>query len=192
MLLAVFGCRLNAQTFNEWFRQKKTQIKYLRQQIAANQVYISYLQKGYKIASTGLSAIHAIKQGDFMLHSTFFNSLQSVNPKMPEVADIISMQLQIIKTSKLSLQQSKGAKQFTSTELSYLQDVFNHLLNECSKDIDALLTVTTSGKTKMTDDERINRINDIYDDMQDKLSFSKSFADEAVMLAAERRHEDKY
>jgi len=59
-------------------------------------------------------------------------------------------------------------------------------LDDCSKDMNALLAVTTSGKTAMTDDERIKRIDGIYTAMQDKLLFSKSFADEAALLAAQR------
>ena len=193
-MLAVVSHQPKAQTFDEWFRQKKTQIKYLLQQIAANQIYISYLQRGYKIASTGLNTINDIKHDDFNLHNAFFDSLRIVNPKIkswPKVADIVSIQLQIIKETKFAIQQSKLSKQFTSSELTYLQNVFSHLSDECAKDINALLTITTSGKTAMTDDERIKRIDVIYDDMQDKLSFSKSFSDEAVMLAAQRRNEEE-
>lgn len=184
---------LMAQTFNEWFRQKKTQIRYLVQQIAANQVYIGYLQKGYRIARTGLTTVNDIKHGDFDLHYAFFDSLKYVNPKIrnwTKVADIALMQVQIIKAAKAAVQQSRLSKQFSSSEFTYLQNVFSHLLDDCSKDIDALLAIATSGKTAMTDDERIRRIDGIYTAMQDKLLFSKAFADQAVMLTAQRHSEE--
>ena len=192
IVLAIVSHQLKAQTFDEWFRQKKTQIRYLIQQIVANQVYIGYLQKGYKIARTGLTTINDIKHGDFNLHYAFFDSLKHVNPKIrnwAKVADIAAMQVQVIKQAKLAVHQSQSSKQFTSSELTYLQNVFSHLLDECSKDMDALLVVATSGKTAMTDDERIKRIDGIYNAMQDKLLFSKSFADEAALLAAQRHNE---
>ena len=49
-LLTIIVTTTQAQTFAEWFRQKKTQKQYLIQQIAALQVYIGYAQKGYSIA----------------------------------------------------------------------------------------------------------------------------------------------
>lgn len=193
IVLVALSCRLQAQTFNEWFRQKKTQIRYLVQQIAANQIYIGYLQKGYTIARTGLTTLNDIKHDDFNLHYAFFDSLKYVNPKIrnwAKVADIAAMQVQVIKQAKLAIKQSQSSKQFTSSELTYLQNVFSYLLDDCSKDIDALLAVATSGKTAMTDDERIRRIDGIYTAMQDKLLFSKSFADEAALLAAQRHNEE--
>ena len=172
---------------------EETQIRYLVQQIAANQIYIGYLQKGYTIARTGLTTINDIKHGDFNLHYAFFDSLKYVNPKIrnwAKVADIALMQVQIIKAAKAAVQQSKLSKKFSSSELTYLQNVFSHLLDDCSKDIDALLAVATSGKTAMTDDERIRRIDGIYTAMQDKLLFSKSFADEAAILAVQRNQDE--
>lgn len=56
------------QTFHEWFRQKKTQKKYLIQQIAALKVYLGYVQKGYSIAQKGLTTVSNIKKGNFDLH----------------------------------------------------------------------------------------------------------------------------
>ena len=50
ILFVLAGGLSQAQTFNEWFRQKATQKKYLIQQIAALQVYLDYVQKGYAIA----------------------------------------------------------------------------------------------------------------------------------------------
>lgn len=195
--LLAFSHQLFAQTFDEWFHQKKTQIKYLLQQIAANEVYIQYLQKGYKIAESGLNTINNIKHGDFALHNDFFSSLKNVNPKIKnwaKVADIVSFQVQIIKQTKSAVQHIQASDQFTSTEITYLQNVFNHLLNECSKNINALIDVMTSGQTEsnsyqMTDDERIKKIDGIYNDMQDKLSFSKSFSFDAAMLAMQRMQE---
>jgi hypothetical protein len=172
-----------------WFNQKATQIKYLLQQIAANEIYVQYLEKGYSIAQNGLQTIHDIKRGDFNLHSDFFNSLKSVNPKIKswaKVADITSFQLQIVKEAKLAVQHISASNQFTSEEITYLQNVFNHLLGECLGGIDELIAVITSGDLEMTDDERIKRIDRIYEDMQERLTFSKSFSADAAMLAMQR------
>jgi hypothetical protein len=66
LVIAIVICHVSfCQNAQEWTRQKKTQIKYLLQQIAANKVYIEYIEKGYNIARKGLQTIHDIKKGDF-------------------------------------------------------------------------------------------------------------------------------
>lgn len=62
VMISFSACWVKAQTFNEWFKQKKTQIQYLIDQIAALQVYSQSLQKGYDIADAGLKFIHGIKK----------------------------------------------------------------------------------------------------------------------------------
>ena len=67
----------HTQTWDEWFRQKETQKKYLLEQIAALNVYLGYVKEGYSIARDGLRIINDIKQGDFKLHDDKFQSLQT-------------------------------------------------------------------------------------------------------------------
>ena len=65
LLLACCMQNLQAQTFDEWFRQGKTQKKYLAEQIAALQFYIGIAKEGYKAVGKGLQTIGDIKNGDF-------------------------------------------------------------------------------------------------------------------------------
>src|SRR6185436_16805017 len=80
ILIVVSGASAYSQTLAEWTQQKKTQIQYLLDQIAANKVLIDYVEKGYAIAELGLTNIQDIKSGDFELHRDFFRSLEIVNP----------------------------------------------------------------------------------------------------------------
>ncbi|MGB4400952.1 MAG: hypothetical protein WBJ10_16380, partial [Daejeonella sp.] len=59
---------LMAQTWDEIFKQKETQKKYLVQQLAALKLYAGYLKKGYDIADKGISSIKAFSNGEFKLH----------------------------------------------------------------------------------------------------------------------------
>lgn len=192
MLFAIFCTSTKAQTFAEWFQQSSTQKKYLLQQIAALQVYIGYVQKGYSIAKQGLNTISDIKNGEFNLHKDYFNSLKSVNPTIKnysKVADIIALQVNIIKVYKEAAKQVKQSRSFNAKEINYINGVFERLLDDCTKTIDALTTVTISGELEMKDDERLKRIDDLYTDMQEKYTFVKSFSNEAKMLAASRIRE---
>jgi hypothetical protein len=177
------------QNAQEWTRQKKTQIKYLLQQIAANKVYIEYVEKGYSIASKGLQTIRDIKKGDFNLSFDFFESQKKVNPEIKnwvKVADIIAYQIRIIKAAKQTILDVKETGQFTNDELDYCKAVFDNLLNECIKNIDELVDVITNGNFEMKDNERMDRIDKLYIDMQDKYSFTSSFSEEMGVLSAQR------
>jgi hypothetical protein len=192
MLLVVFATGAKAQTFAEWFQQKKTQKKYLLQQIAGLQVYMGYLQKGYSIAQKGLTAISDFKSGEFNLHYDYFNSLKNVNPKIKNyarVADIISCQVKIVQTYHQAYLWAKESIVFNADEIAYLFRVFGRLLDDCKANIDELIILTTSGKLEMKDDERLELIDDLYNDMQDKYTFAKSFSNEAMELAAARLKE---
>lgn len=193
-LLLTLSSAANAQNFSEWFRQKKTQKKYLIQQIAANQVYLEYLNKGYQIAKDGLGVIGSFKRGEFNLHGDYFNSLKTVNPEIKryaKVINIIDLQLKIVRGTSNSLRQFSRSDAFSSDEMDHVQRVFGRLLEDCETSLDELLAVTTDGELEMKDDERIARIDRIYLEMLDKHTFFQSFSKETQMMAAARIQENK-
>lgn len=198
-IFILIGCLLvavatNAQTWDEWFRQKKTQKKYLLQQIAALKVYAGYAQKGYEIASKGVNTVRKIKDGDFRLHKIFFSSLKGINPaisKYARIADIIAYQLLIIKESKRTLRATLDAKQFSTKEFDYCKRVLDHLLDECSRTMNDLIMVITQNKLEMSDEERIKNIDRIYLDMQEHYSFCFSFSSAMNLLAVQRMRDQR-
>jgi hypothetical protein len=189
----MFATTTQAQTFAEWAKQKKTQKKYLVQQIAALQVYIGYAQKGYSIAKEGLNTIGEFKRGEFNLHTGYFNSLKSVNPKIKQyakVADIIAMQVTIVQGYSKTRRQMRESGAFNGEELDYIIHVLGRLLDDCENTLDELITVTTDGNLEMKDDERMERIDILYQNMTDKYTFSQSFNNETMVLAASRIKEN--
>jgi len=192
-LFGMFATTTQAQTFAEWFRQKKTQKQYLIQQIAALQVYVGYAQKGYSIAQEGLDMIGDFKRGEFNLHTGYFNSLKSVNPKIKQyakVADIMAMQVAIIKGYSRTRRQMQESGAFNEEELDYNRRVFGRLLDDCKNTLEELIIVTTDGNLEMKDDERLEQIDILYQDMKDKYTFSQSFNNETMVLAASRIKEN--
>lgn len=189
MLLGLFARDAVAQTFAEWFQQKKTQKKYLIEQIAGLQVYTGYLQKGYSIAKHGLKAIGSFEKGELNLHSDYFNSLKNINPKIKNytrVADIISFQIKIIQTYHQTYQSARKSNAFNTDEIAYLYRVFSRLLDDCAAAVDELITLTSSANLEMKDADRMKRIHALYIDMEYKYTFTKSFSNETIELAASR------
>jgi hypothetical protein len=196
-LILLFSLSLykgDAQTFAEWTQQKKTQIKYLQQQIVGLQMYTTYLQKGYKILGKGLSAISDIKNADFNLHNNYFNSLKRINPNVKKyfrIADVISLQFRILKTCQKAVQATKENTWFTGNEVSYIQDVFTKILSETSEDINQLMAFITPNIFIMKDDERVMQIDNIYADLLDKQSFTENFSNEIYVLGMQRLKESQ-
>lgn len=179
-----------AQTFAEWFKQNDTQKKYLVQQLVALKAYAGYLKKGYEIASEGITTVKNVRNGEFSLHQGFFNSLKSINPQIKnsmKTGEIIAYQMEIIKLFT-GLNQMDG---FSDQERSYIRKVKTKVLDEGGKELEMLLIVITTGGLEMSDDERIERINQIHFSMKNKYAFAQSFVNDAALLIRERTNERK-
>lgn len=177
-----------AQTWNEFFRQKKTQQKYLLEQIAALKIYTDYLKKGYELVNGGLNTIKNITNGEFGLHDAFISGLKKVSPVVKnnaKVAEIIQMQLSINR----AFNALKAAPNLTLSNLAYIAEVRENLWDDSLRDLEELLMVVTSGKMEMNDSERIMRLERIYQSMVDKSEFVQHFGGEIELLDGQRERE---
>lgn len=175
LLTAAAAPSCRAQTFGEWFNQKKTQKKYLLEQIAALQVYIGYAKKGYELVGSGIETIRDITSGEFGLHNAFVSGLKKVSPVIRDdvrVAEIVAMELEII----AGFSRMRGLEGLRVDQLMYLGSVSGLVLLGCYQDLEELLLVVTSGKVEMKDDERLVRLNGIYERMVDRSAFARYFS----------------
>ena len=189
MMMSISGSLVKAQTFNEWFKQKKTQIQYLVDQIGALRVYSQSLQKGYEITNSGLEFIHGVKKGDFDLHQLYFTSLKKVNPQVKsysKIEDIILLQKEILNSCNRQKRRIMQSQEISNGEMNYLVKVFNNLLEECGQIIDQLVAVLDDDYFEMRDDERIKIIDQLYDQMQDRYVFIQHFGNETIALGIQR------
>lgn len=192
ILLCLLSADATAQTYNEWFRQKKTQRQYLVKQVGLLRLYLGYLKKGYQIVDKGLTTISNIKDGDFNLHRDFFSSLKGVNPHIrnsAKVADIIAFQVFIVRNIRKVNEFCLDNEQFTPEEVRYVAAVYTNMLVLMDASVSELLMVIRSGQSEMKDDERLQRIDALYADLLDKHSFVKSFDADVRAIARERERE---
>lgn len=176
----------NAQTVDEWFKQKQTQIKYLVEQIGALKAYGEVVNKGFDIAHSGLSNIFDSKDGDYMQHNSYFLSLWKVKygiRNYSKVLSILKMKVDIEK--QYSLVKSPTAV-LNNKEKEYVDKVFSNLLNECDDLAHELKIVISDDQLQLKDDERIQRMDKIYFEMQDRYEFTQSFSNEVKLLLMNR------
>lgn len=153
---------------------------------------LSDMKKGYEIISQGYEAVKNISQGNFSLHEVFLDDLLLVNPeikKYSRVADIISSQKAIVSEYQSAFKQFKSSGSFSEKELDYLEQVYQQLFDQSMDNLDELLTIITSSRLRMNDDERLQAIDRIFADTQDKLQFLRVFNREVRVLNLQRTKE---
>lgn len=150
---------------------------------------LSNMYKAYEIVSEGYENIKNISEGNFNLHDAFLNGLLQVSPvvqKYERVAEIISDQLELVSEYKTAFNQFKQDKNFSPDEIVYIEKVYSNLFDESLKDLDALFMVITAGELRMSDDERLNAIDNVYEEIEDKLTFLRYFNNNTKILALQR------
>jgi DNA repair ATPase RecN len=190
VLLLIIGlpCFLKAQT------EEAEQLLLDVQKLSQLKQMLADLKKGYEIVYKGYSTIKNISEGNFNLHQVFLDGLLEVSPAVrnyKKVADIISLQLRIVSEYKSAFKQFKENGKFTPDGIDYMGKVYSNLFDESIKNIETLTMIITSGTLRMSDDERLKQIDDLYEDMVDKLTFLRHFNNQTSVLALQRTREEK-
>lgn len=159
--LAGLFLRGRAQTFAEWFEQKKTQIRYLKEQIAALRVYDQQVQQGYEIAYAGLGSIALTKQEDLEMHSGYFASLTKVNPAFrtnPRVGETFTRMALIVDVAG-KIQAAGNAK----PEIKKNTDaVLEYIMGEFVENLRLLRMLLTDGEWELKDEQRLQQLDLVY------------------------------
>lgn len=155
---------------------------------------LSDMKKGYDILNGGYNTVKNISQGDFSLHKAFLDGLMEVNPeikKYRKVAGIIDYQIRLVKEYQAAFRRFRVSDLFQKNELSYMSSVYGNLFQKSLRNLDELAMVITADKLRMSDDERLEAIDRIFEDMGDKLSFLRHFNNNTSRLALQRSKEDQ-
>ena len=187
-LLLLAGSALRAQTFDEWFRQQKTQKEYLVQQIAALQAYSGTLQQGYVLVRQGLHTVHSIKNGDLGLHQGFFFSQKTINPalaRLPLLQDIVAWQVMVEK----AFIQTHSLPLLHATERAYLEQVRSSVLTLLAEDLKELRLLLTAGEQELSDASRLERVYSLHARSREKVAFAQAFLADVQQLVRLRERQ---
>lgn len=188
LTLCTFGItpKANAQT------QEVMQLLLNVEKLSQFKNILSDMKKGYQIVSTGYNAVKGIAEGNFSLHETFIDGLMGISPEVKKyyrIADIIRYQKDIVSEYKNAFNRFKTSGTFNAGELDYMGKVYGQLFGQSVNNLDNLLTVISASQLRMSDDERLQAIDEIFADMQDKLQFLRSFNGQASILHLQRLKE---
>ncbi|WP_343748158.1 TerB family tellurite resistance protein [Fluviicola sp.] len=153
---------------------------------------LTQFKDAYDILNNGYNEIRDISKGDYSQHKSYLDGLLNVSPTVrnySRVATIIKYQYQLVAENRKAYARFSSSKMFGPQELDYMSRVYNQLLNQSLNNLEELTTILTNGKTRMSDDERLQAIDRIYADMEEKLNFLKAFNNSTGALALQRQRE---
>lgn len=151
---------------------------------------LSDLKKGYDILNKGYGTVKDISEGNFSIHKTFLDGLYAVSPevrKYRRVAQIIEYQLILMREYKNAYQRFRSSGVLRPEEIIYLAQVYQRLIDSSLRNIEELTMIITAGQLRMSDDERLRSIDSIYDDMEDKVMFLRSFNNQTSVMVMQRQ-----
>lgn len=186
ILLIVNGQFLHAQS------AEVQQLLLNLEKLATFKRILQNMYDGWKLVSKGYSTIRDISSGNFKLHEAFLDNLFEVNPaikKYKRVADIIEYQSAIIKQYKSAFQKFKEDQTFTLKEIDHMGKVYTNLFNESIRNLDELLMIITAGKLRMSDEERLRAIDQVYERVLDQFNFLRDFNSSTAWLSLQRKVE---
>lgn len=150
------------------------------------------LERGYTIMNQGLSKVKDLSEGNFNIHRIFLDGLMQVSPTVRNyhrVPAIIEYQLRLVREYRNAFDFYRRSGVFDIEEIEYMGRVYNRLFQNSLRNLDDLVMILTANSLRMGDDERMQSIDRIFREMEDKLSFLRVFNEGASLLALQRGKE---
>jgi hypothetical protein len=187
LIIVLMVTSANAQT------QEATQLLLNYEKLKQLEEILDNMYKGYKILTKGYDRIKDIAEGNYTLHQVFLDGLFAVNPsvaKYKRIPDIIRYQSLLMKEYRRAFNRFKNDANLTPDEVNYLERVYSYLVKQSLRNLEELTMIITANKLRMSDDERIQSIDRIYFDIENKLSFLRYFNNSTQVLVMQRAKED--
>lgn len=150
------------------------------------------MKRGYTIVSDGYRQVKNIAEGNFSLHEVFLDGLMIVSPEVKKyrrVGEIIAAQKSIVSEHKRAFKAFVSGGVFSSSELEYISRLYAGLVEGSLDNLDELAMVVTSSKLRMDDQQRLEAIDRVFAQTQERLGFLRSFNRDAGMLLHQRKRE---
>lgn len=167
------------------------------QQLALNIEKLTQFRKilrnmytSYRIIRGGYDKVKDITSGNYSLHEGFLDGLMAVSPAVRNyrrVGDIITNQSQIIKEYRRAFAHFKQSGVFNANEIAYMGTVYDNLLEKSMANLNELTMVIAAGNMRMSDDERLTAIDRLAADVDQQLSFLRSFNNSTGVLTRQRQ-----
>lgn len=178
-------------TINPSFSQSHevTQLLLNVEKLSQFREILRQMHDGYRILKGGYQSVKDIAEGNFSLHQTFLEGLLAVQPAVRNyrrVGEIIDYQIRLVRAHRNAVSRLRISGLLQTDELNYLIGVYGRLLKQSLRNLDELVQIITASHLRMNDQERLETIDRIHEEMQDKLLFFREFNGQAMLLISQR------
>jgi len=157
-----------------------------------------WLQNAEKELETKMSQLQLNDISDWAnkqkkLYSDYYQELQKVKSVITtyqEVKDITQQQLELVKEYNTAYSQFKQDKNFSASEINYMGQVYNGILNESVQNLNELLLAINSFTTTMADAKRLEIISSTARKMNSNLTDLRKFNNQNMALTMQRAKEN--
>jgi len=177
-----------AQTVDQLLEQLALDI----QKLSELRTILQDMYQGYEVVDKGYSGVRDIVRNNFNLHKAFLDGLLAVSPSVRQyyrVAAIIDMEGSLITESQNAEHTWIASGVFTSTELGYIHGLNAALFGRAGRYLDRLTMLVTADELRMSDAERIERIDDIYKEVAGDLEGLRRYNEEVSIQVVQRTKE---
>lgn len=194
--LCFAGLVTYGQTFSEWWQQKKTRIKYLRQQEAALEALKESMENGYEAAEEGVDSITTITEEELSIHEQFVKSLKFVKPALknsPEYLFCRALASALTKQAVETIRNYFQHPELTGYHLRWLRVIITPMFEGLRNDLDELDLLTSDGIVTMKDNERYEKIHAIASNIRATYDAGISFLlqlDDMLILKQEEANDE--
>lgn len=160
----------------------------LIKRIALLQVYLGYIKKGYRVVQGGLRLIGDVKNGEFSLHTDYLGSWGKVNPAIRKgqiTLACISLQQQLIRRCYALSRQAEASTMLADREA--VQQTVGVVLQEVELAIGVLGTWMEDTQLKVTDEDRLTALHQLYHQMLELSQFLDSYQTDWQVLQMQRQ-----
>lgn len=179
-----------AQTFDEWFVQNKTRLKYLKDQVSLLETMIEQTNSLYETAGKGISSIRDRSEADFDCFDDYMTWLRYADPVIqtdPECLTSLERESAALDQLQSVLSQNHEKPWLSKDERTVILLVYEwHFMQYLTYNFD-LQSLLKDGKLSMTEGERLQTIRVVIESVKNDTKQLNNLLRDVKILFRERK-----
>jgi hypothetical protein len=156
-----------------------------------------WLQNAQKVienqmSKTRLTEISGWTEQQRQLYSNYYTELGKIKSAISNyqrIKDITLKQAALVSEYRQAWSLFRQDNHFNPQELNYIQQVYTGILDASVKNLDEIILVVSPTKTQMTDEQRLELINNASDHLDENYNDLHQFNNQGIQLSLQRSKE---
>lgn len=154
-------------------------------------IWLQNAQKAIEneLSKLRLSEISGWSEDQKQLFSTYYDELWKIKATIAyyqRIKDVAARQVALVNKYHQAWNLLRQDKHFSAAELQQMTSVYTGILSASERNLDDVINVVSSGKTQMSDEQRLELINKAADRLDENYSDLTRFNAENQMLSLQR------